>query len=51
MARGSPDGTGFRVATFRQPNITVDQGGGTNNATAVGPAVVSDDVGFTIVIP
>src|SRR5262249_34623051 len=41
----------FEVHTDRQPNITVDQGGGVNNATAVGPAVEADNVGFTIVIP
>jgi hypothetical protein len=44
-------GEGFAVLTQRQPNVTVDAGGGTNNATAVGPADFADDVGFTIVIP
>jgi hypothetical protein len=44
-------GQGFRVITERQPNVTVDAAGGTNNATAVGPAAPADDVGFTIVIP
>jgi hypothetical protein len=42
---------GFRVVTERQPNITVNAGDDTNNATAVGPAEPSDDVSFTIVIP
>jgi hypothetical protein len=46
-----PSGEGFIVVTVRQPNITVDAGGGTNNATAVGPADLDDGVGFTIVIP
>jgi hypothetical protein len=46
-----PGGEGFRVVTERQPEITVDAGGGTNNATAVGPANLADDVSFTIVIP
>jgi hypothetical protein len=44
-------GQGFRVITERQPNVTVDAAGGTNNATAVGPAAPADDIGFTIVIP
>ncbi|MGH2986489.1 MAG: hypothetical protein ACRDLO_07375 [Solirubrobacterales bacterium] len=46
-----PGGEGFRVITQRQPNVTVDAGGGVNNATAVGPAVPDNNVGFTIVIP
>jgi hypothetical protein len=46
-----PDGEGFEVVTQRQPNITVDAGGSTNNATAVGPAAPANDVAFTIVIP
>jgi hypothetical protein len=37
--------------TQRQPAITVDEGGGTNNATASGPAQDANDVAFTIVIP
>jgi hypothetical protein len=44
-------GQGFRVRTERQPTISVDAGGGTNNAIASGPAQDADDVGFTIVIP
>jgi hypothetical protein len=44
-------GKGFRVRTERQPTISVDAGGGTNNAIASGPAEDADDVGFTIVIP
>jgi len=43
--------SGFLVVTERQPNISVDQGGGINNAVAVGPAQEADDVAFTIVIP
>jgi hypothetical protein len=47
-----PDNKGFRVETpQRHPTITVDAGGGVNNASAVGPAVRSDNVGFVIVIP
>jgi hypothetical protein len=46
-----PSDQGFVVFTTSQPVITVDAGGGTSNATAVGPAEPSDDVGFTIVIP
>jgi hypothetical protein len=42
---------GFLVVTQRQPEILVDQGGGINNAAAVGPAEEADDVAFTIVIP
>ena len=42
---------GFFAVTQRQPSIAVDQGGGTSNATAVGPAEQSDGIGFTIVIP
>jgi hypothetical protein len=41
----------FLVFTFKRTNVTVDANGGTNNATAAGPAAGSDDVGFTIVIP
>jgi hypothetical protein len=48
---GVLQGEGFPVVTERQPEITVDAGGGTDNATAVGPAQRSDDVSFTIVIP
>jgi hypothetical protein len=46
-----PSDQGFAVFTTSQPVITVDAGGGTSNATAVGPAEPSDDVGFAIVIP
>jgi hypothetical protein len=46
-----PTSDGFFVVTERQPEITVDAGGGTNNATASGPADFANDVGFTIVIP
>lgn len=47
-----PGGKGFRVRTERLPKITVDAGGGVNNATALGPSAESaSDVGFTIVIP
>jgi hypothetical protein len=46
-----PGGEGFSVITQRQPEITVDAGGATNNATASGPAELSNDVAFTIVIP
>jgi hypothetical protein len=46
-----PADDGFIVITERQPVITVDAGGGTNNATASGPAERANDVGFTIVIP
>jgi hypothetical protein len=46
-----PTGDGFVVRTERQPTITVDANGGTNNETASGPANFADDVGFTIVIP
>jgi len=41
----------FEVRTTRQPNITVDANGGTNNATAAGLVQAADSVGFTIVIP
>jgi hypothetical protein len=44
-------GNGFAVITHRQPQITVDAGGGTNNATVSGPAEFDDNVAFTIVIP
>ena len=46
-----PSGEGFSVVTERQPNVTVDAGGGVNNATAAGPAEFANNVGFTIVIP
>lgn len=46
-----PSGAGFFVITQRQPEITVDAGGGVNNAIVSGPAEQADDVGFTIVIP
>jgi hypothetical protein len=46
-----PTGDGFFVFTERQPVITVDAGGGTNNATVSGLAEQADNVGFTIVIP
>ena len=46
-----PSGQGFGVVTERQPEILVDQGGGTDNAEASGPADVANLVGFTIVIP
>ncbi len=46
-----PSDQGFAVVTERQPSITVNAGAGTNNATAVGPAVAANDVAFTIVIP
>jgi hypothetical protein len=46
-----PTGDGFLVVTDRQPIVTVDAGGGTNNASVSGPAGAADDVGFTIVIP
>jgi hypothetical protein len=46
-----PDNEGFPVVTQRQPNITVDANGGTNNAIVSGPAEAADDVAFTIVIP
>ena len=41
----------FEVVTERHQNVTVNAGAGTNNATAVGPAAVADNVAFTIVIP
>jgi hypothetical protein len=44
-------GQGFLVITDRQPEIAVDAGGGTNNATAAGSANFADDISFTIVIP
>ena len=46
-----PTGDGFAVITERQPEITVDAGGGTDNETAIGPPDFANDVGFTIVIP
>jgi hypothetical protein len=46
-----PIGNGFVVFTERQPDVTVDAGGGTNNALVSGRAVEADNVGFTIVIP
>jgi hypothetical protein len=46
-----PGNQGFRVVTERQPNVTVDAGGGTNNVVVAGPADVANDVAFTIVIP
>jgi hypothetical protein len=45
---GNPD---FPVVTQRHPQVTVNQGGGQNNATVSGPAEPSNTVGFTIVIP
>lgn len=48
---GPLDQQGFKVITERQPNVTVNAGGGTLNQTAVGPADYADDVAFTIVIP
>jgi hypothetical protein len=51
VAGCGPDGEGFTVITDRQPNVTVDSGGGVNNATVAGPANFSNDVSFTIVIP
>jgi hypothetical protein len=44
-------GESFRVITQRQPEITVDTGGGVNNATAAGSAEPAENVAFTIVIP
>ena len=44
-------GGGFTVFTDRQPEIDVDAGGGTNNATVSGSAQPANDIGFTIVIP
>jgi hypothetical protein len=41
----------FFVVTQRHPEVTVNQGGGQNNATVSGPAEASNAVGFTIVIP
>jgi hypothetical protein len=41
----------FFVVTQRHPEVTVNQGGGQNNATVSGPAEGSNTVGFTIVIP
>jgi hypothetical protein len=46
-----PDSDGFRVDTQLHTLITVDQGGGVNNATVAGPAEPSNGVSFTIVIP
>jgi hypothetical protein len=46
-----PGGLGFRVMTQRQPIVTVDADGGTNNAIVAGPAADANDVAFTIVIP
>jgi hypothetical protein len=46
-----PADDGFLVLTERQPEITVDAGGGTNNAIASGRAEFADNVGFTIAIP
>jgi hypothetical protein len=51
MVEGAGCAPGFSVITERQPNVTVDSGGGTNNATAVGPAERADNVGFMILIP
>jgi hypothetical protein len=45
------DGKGFRVHTDRQPRITVDADGKTNNAFVTGQARVANDVSFTIVVP
>jgi hypothetical protein len=41
----------FYVRTERQPVITVDKGGGTDNATVSGPSDDANDVSFGIVIP
>jgi hypothetical protein len=55
MAMSESCGTGgksFRVRTERLPEISVDAGGGVNNATAYGANPEStSDVGFTILIP
>jgi hypothetical protein len=48
----TPGGTdAFVVRTLRQPLVTVDAGGGTNNASVAGNATVANDVGFIIMIP
>jgi hypothetical protein len=46
-----PTAEGFLVVTQRQPQIAVNQGAGTNNATVSGPAASANDIAFTIVIP
>jgi hypothetical protein len=45
------DGKSFPVVTQRQPEVTVNQGGGSNNATVSGVAQPSNAVSFSIVIP
>ncbi|HZA57588.1 MAG TPA: hypothetical protein VE401_04685 [Solirubrobacterales bacterium] len=47
----APGGEGFAVFTERHSGVTVDAGGGTNNATVAGPAQFASDISFTIVIP
>jgi hypothetical protein len=46
----NPD-TDFLVATERQLATTVDQGGGTNNASVAGNSVERENIPFEIVIP
>jgi hypothetical protein len=42
---------GFIVRTERQPAVTVDSGGGTNDVFVAGRADLANDIAFTIVIP